>query len=151
MTGRLLLRLAGRVVHADTLARVVEPAVADLQFEATVGRWRDLLRAYIGVGHAVLGAVWLDFAWDRRTPAWAEELSELARLGLLVAAYQLSMAVLILGFYAPLHKPLSDWLAGGLTNGSVATTTILVFATAACALASRAHAPNPRTADSTDA
>jgi hypothetical protein len=87
----LLLRLAGCVVHADTLARVVEPAVADLQFETaagTPGTMRTRISGCAGVIRAIAGAVWLDLVWDARQPAWAHELAELTNLALVVAAYR---------------------------------------------------------------
>ncbi len=146
MSASLLLRLAGCVVHADTLARIVEPAVADLQFETaegSPGSMRTRLSGCAGVVRALAGAVWLDLVWDARQPAWAHELAELTNLALVVAAYQLAMGVLIMGFYAPLHRPLKQWLAGGLSNGTLSAAAIIVFATAACALAGRAHSAEP--------
>ena len=52
--GRLLHRLAARLCSAQTLERVVEPAIADLQKE------------YAGRGTRVGGARWVSAEWLRR-------------------------------------------------------------------------------------
>jgi hypothetical protein len=152
VTGAVWLRAAGLVLHEDTLARVVEPAVADMQFESDGRPGLGRVRGHVAVARAIAGAVWLDLAWDARQPAWAQELAELTHLALVVAAYQLSMAVLILGFYAPLHKPLAQLVSAGISHGWLVAALIVTFATAACGMAGTTHTTHPtaRHDDSTD-
>lgn len=63
--GSRLAIISARVLHPETFALMVSPAIADLQFEGGGGRAR-LIRSYIGVWRAVCGALWHDMTCNVR-------------------------------------------------------------------------------------
>ncbi|MGH9199210.1 MAG: hypothetical protein ACRD1T_26215, partial [Acidimicrobiia bacterium] len=56
--------LSSRILHADTFALMVSPAIADLQFEAPEASRMCLLRSYAGVWRAFVGALSHDLVCD---------------------------------------------------------------------------------------
>ena len=93
MPGRWFSRLGRWMLHADTFALMLSPAIADVQFEAPTGvaRWRHhyaMLRAFTG-------ALWFDISGDLLTLS-----SDLAAIGVLTAiqsSYYAFMLVLFSG------------------------------------------------------
>jgi hypothetical protein len=57
--GTRLATISARLLHAETFALIVSPAIADLQHEAPGGPLRRL-HGYIGVWRAMVGAAWFD-------------------------------------------------------------------------------------------
>jgi hypothetical protein len=77
MIGDRLHRVARRVLRAETCRTIVEPAIADLQHEASHGtRWR--LRGYVGVCRAVTAAMIGEIAVDCAATARRAPLADLA-------------------------------------------------------------------------
>lgn len=97
MTGDWIARVAKRLIHASTFTLVVSPAIADLQFEEESSQ-RPRSTGYLAVWVALAGALWLDLAYDKRRPVWADDVSGVARLIFLMTSYHLSMFTLVLGF-----------------------------------------------------
>jgi len=61
--GTLLAQIGRRVVRRDTYDRIIEPAVADLQYESSTGSW-PMLRGYVGVWRAMIAALVGEVATD---------------------------------------------------------------------------------------
>ena len=93
MPGSWFSRIGRRVLHADTFALMLSPAIADVQFEAPTdgAQWRHhyaMLRAFAG-------ALWFDVSGDLLTLS-----SDLAAIGVLTAiqsSYYAFMLVLFSG------------------------------------------------------
>jgi hypothetical protein len=94
MPGGWLSRLGKRLLHRETFALMLAPAVADLQFEApTAGVVRP--RHYFGVLKAFAGALCFDLARD--VMALGHDLDMIALLTLLQTLYYGFMLVLLSG------------------------------------------------------
>ncbi len=127
MTRRLITTLATALLHQQTLTLVVEPALADLEFEATgespaIAQRAALRAAWL----ALLLALWHDLVWDPRGPAWKSDVAMLAALGAMMAAYHAAMLTLILGLAG--HFPSRELaaLAGSLPSGTIAAALVVV-------------------------
>jgi len=93
-TGTWFARIGGRVLHADTFALMLSPAIADLQFEAAT---RTVARpdAYCAVLRAFAGALWFDLSGDLLT--LSDDLSAIGVLTAVQACYYSFMLVLLSG------------------------------------------------------
>jgi hypothetical protein len=111
VTGRLVLWLGTRLLHADTQVLVVEPAVADLQ-QAPAWTVRERLTGHLGAWVALGGALLLDAVTDPRRPVWIDGLGTFAGLALIMAGYQLAMFTLLLGLVTSSHQDLMGWWLG---------------------------------------
>lgn len=94
MTGTWLIRVAHRLVEDDVFATVVEPAIADLQFESAHTGAFGVLRGYIGVWKAIAGGITRDIGGDLRL--LSGDTSTLAGLVLLQACYYGFLATFLL-------------------------------------------------------
>lgn len=141
MTGDWLARIARGLIHQSTFALVVEPAIADLQFEAPAQSRCARLSAYSSVWVALGGAVWYDLIWDRRRPPWAETASVFLTLMFVVASYHLAMMTLVLGFDRRVTR--STGTLGRFVANVVGTWSVpmlfLLFVLAALFVAAAAH------------
>jgi hypothetical protein len=98
VTGDWVARIARGLIHQSTFALVVEPAIADLQFETPARSPHVRLWGYSAVWIALAGGLWHDLVWDHRRPVWAETASVIVTLTCLVASYHMAMLLLVLGF-----------------------------------------------------
>ena len=99
MPGERLTRLTRRLVHDDTFALVVAPAIADLQFEVPSASIAGRGRSYAGVWRALLGAVCLDLARDARI--LRHDASLLLTLSAMQACYYGGLLVLAMDHLSP--------------------------------------------------
>jgi hypothetical protein len=93
MPGRWFARAGRWMLHADTFALVLSPAIADVQFEASngVAHWRHhyaLLRAFAG-------ALWFDISRDLLT--LSGDLAAIGVLSAIQSSYYAFMLVLFSG------------------------------------------------------
>lgn len=93
MPGNWVARIGRCVLHADTFALMLSPAIADVQFEAPTdgARWRH----HYAILRAFTGAIWFDISGDLLTLS-----SDLAAIGVLTAiqsSYYAFMLVLFSG------------------------------------------------------
>jgi len=95
MPGMRIARLGERLLHGETFALMLSPAIADLQFEAAA-RAALRLRHYGAVLKAFAAALCWDIASDVR--ALRDDISTVATLTLLQASYYSFMLVLLSGF-----------------------------------------------------
>ncbi len=140
MTGRIVLRLARLLLHADTLALVVMPAVADFEFEAATHSAGGRIRAYVATWVALIGAIWHDLIWDRRTPPWADAAATVATLTLLVASYHLAILILLLGFSRQLDMTRAARFISNVPRDWVLTILAFTFVIGTMFVATRARA-----------
>jgi len=97
MPGTWLARIGGRLLHADTFALMLSPAIADLQFEtSSPGFARP--NHYCAVLRAFAGALWFDIAADLLT--LSSDLPTIVVLTAVQASYYAFMLVLLSGFGA---------------------------------------------------
>jgi len=91
MPGRWFSRLGRWLLHADTFALMLSPAIADVQFEAPLGiaRWRH----HYAMLRALTGALWFDISDDLITLS-----SDLAAIGVLTAIQSLYYAFMLVLF-----------------------------------------------------
>jgi hypothetical protein len=124
-----VLWVSRRLLHAESVALIVAPAVADLQHESM----RSLLtraRGHIAVWVALGGAVWHELVWDPRGAEWTDHFPGLATILFVVSAYHLALATLLFGFgnwkrvsVPPVLDALdSDWVLGTITVIAVVAT-----------------------------
>lgn len=141
--GTWLAGLARGLVHPETFSSIVSPAIADLQFEAALGRTDTRLSHYVGVWVAVSAAVVHDVFRDSRPPAWSEPLALVIALVLLQFGYY--GALVILAFSAQGAAAASVGFSGVLTlvthpHGIVVAALAVVLTLipiAACVLSPR--------------
>lgn len=93
MPGVWFTRIGRWVLHADTFALMLSPAIADVQFEALTGvaRWRHhyaMLRAFTG-------ALWFDISCDLF--ALSRDLGAIGVLTAIQSSYYAFMLVLFSG------------------------------------------------------
>jgi hypothetical protein len=123
--------LSQRLLHPETFALVMVPALADLQFESRSASRAALLVAYVGVARAFAGAVLFDVARDLRlsigNPEWRtarrEDVSTFAGLVLVQAIYYLALLGIATGAVEP-----SAVMSGSLFD-NVITVSLLLAAT----------------------
>jgi hypothetical protein len=101
VTGSAALWLARHLAHEDTVARVLLSTIADVQHDESATSLAGRARSCVLIWAALAGAVWHDLAWDRRPPLWLDGAATLGRLGLIMAAYQAGVALLLLGLGNP--------------------------------------------------
>ena len=94
MTGDWLWRIGLRLLHRDTLAMMLAPAIADLQFET--GTRRAGVSDYWHVLRALAGALWFDLCAD--LTALRRDVDMIALLTALQTSYYTFMLVLLSGF-----------------------------------------------------
>jgi hypothetical protein len=95
MTGRWIARIGVRLLHRETFAMMLSPAIADLQFEtAAHGAARPC--DYCGALRALAGALWFDVSGD--LIALKSDLDMIALLTFLQTTYYTFMLVLLSGF-----------------------------------------------------
>ena len=97
MPGTWFGRIGHRLLHRDTFAMMLAPAIADLQFElaARDERRRGRPRDYWAVTRALAGALWFDTGRDLR--ALRADVDLIALLTLLQTSYYTFMLVLLSG------------------------------------------------------
>ena len=95
MPGTWIARLGERVLHAETFALMLSPAIADLQFEAPA---RAALRwcHYVAVLKAFVAAFCCDVVGD--ILSLRDDIPAVAMLTLLQSSYYTFMLVLLSGF-----------------------------------------------------
>ena len=94
MPGRWLARIGHRVLHTDTFALMLSPAIADFQFEAPAGINRAC--HYFAVLRALLGALRFDICGD--LASLTEDIGAISVLTAIQASYYAFMLVLFSGF-----------------------------------------------------
>jgi len=94
MPGTWISRIGVSILHADTFALMLAPAIADLQFEAPT---REAVRPhhYAGVLRAFAGALCFDIAAD--VLSLGHDLGTIATLTILQASYYSFMLILLSG------------------------------------------------------
>lgn len=94
MPGTWIARFGGRLLHADTFALMLSPAIADLQFEAPA---RGAARAghYCAVLRAFAGALWFDLTAD--VNSLTGDLPTIGVLTAIQASYYTFLLVLLSG------------------------------------------------------
>ena len=131
MRGSRLQALSHRLLHPETFALVMVPALADLQFESPSASRAALLVGYAGVVRAFAGAVLFDVARDLRLSignaewrtARREDVSTFAGLVLVQAIYYLALLGIATGSMEP-----TAILSGSLFD-NVTTLVLLLAAT----------------------
>jgi hypothetical protein len=146
MTGDAVLFVSRRLLHAESVALIVAPAVADLQHEST----RSLLaraRGHAALWVALAGAVWHELVWDPRSAEWVEHLPGVLTILFVLTSYQLALATLLFDFgnwkrasiAAVVDRLDGDWVL------TAVVLVVLVAAVPCCArrraLADRSLAP----------
>lgn len=144
MRGTWLARIGGRLLHADTFALMLSPAIADVQFEAPArgfvrpGHYCALLRAFAG-------ALWFDLSADLLT--LSDDLAAIGVLTAVQAGYYGFMLVLLSGLGTERLSTL-DTAGGFITR---ALSYLLVIAIACVLTSSACFWPARRTADAASA
>jgi hypothetical protein len=95
MPGTWIARLGERLLHGETFALVLSPAIADLQFEAPA-HTALRLQQNVAVLKAFAAALGCDIASD--VLSLRDDISTVATLTLLQASYYSFMLVLLSGF-----------------------------------------------------
>ena len=95
MPGTWLSRIGRRVLHAESFALMLSPAIADLQFETTGSPFAPPPH-YFAVLRAFAGALWFDISGDLL--AMRDDLSMIGVLTAIQASYYTFMLVLLSGF-----------------------------------------------------
>jgi hypothetical protein len=95
MPGAWLSRIGRRALHADSFTLMLEPAIADLQFEAAASPGAAPLH-YYAVLRAFMGALWFDMWGD--LAGMRDDLSMIGVLAAIQASYYTFMLVLLSGF-----------------------------------------------------
>ena len=98
MRGIRIMMFARRAFREDTLALMVYPAIADLQFEAATGSLSTLVRGYAAVARAVYGGLVHDFCTDLRV--LYGDAPDLLRAVAMQACYYAMMLTLCLAVVA---------------------------------------------------
>jgi hypothetical protein len=98
MPGRWLSWIGQRLLHADTFALMLSPAIADLQFEAPTAVEAVRHRHYQAVLKAFIGALSFDLASDVVT--LTSDVRMIAILVVLQASYYSFMLILLSGLGA---------------------------------------------------
>ena len=98
MPGGWFSWIGQRLLHADTFALMLSPAIADLQFEAPAFVDAVRLRHYEAVLKAFIGALCFDVANDLQT--LANDVGMIAVLAILQASYYTFMLILLSGLGA---------------------------------------------------
>ena len=139
MPGTWLALIGQRLLHADTFALMLSPAIADVQFEASADV--RAARHYCGVVSALAGALWFDICADLR--ALGDDLSMIGVLTAVQASYYGFMLVLLSGLGTGSVSRL-DLESGLITRAACYLAAIGI----ACVVASSAcFWPPRRTAD----
>jgi hypothetical protein len=128
--GTRLIAFSSRLLHPDTFALMVAPAIADLQFESNGAGPAQTARGYAGVWRAVMGALCHDLAWamtalvadDHRGVSLRADLATFGWLVLFQVGYFAGALTLAFGSWADV----GDWLHGVFVGTSVAQALLLV-------------------------
>ena len=128
--GTRLITLSSRLLHPDTFALMVSPAIADLQFESHGGDAARTARGYIGVWRALAGALGHDLAWavtalgadDPRGVALRSDLATFGWLFLFQIGYFAGALTLAFGSWADVGR----WLNGVFVGTSLVQALLLV-------------------------
>jgi hypothetical protein len=149
VTGQAALWVSRRLLHAESVALIVAPAVADLQHESSMRPLLTRARGHVAVWVSLGGAVWHELVWDPRGADWTDHLPGVVTILFVVTSYHLALATLLLGFgnWRRVSIPIvldaldSEWVL------AVVTVVVLVATAtqrARCrALADRSLAPKP--------
>ena len=110
MPGTWLSSIGRRVLHAESFALMLSPAIADLQFETTGSPFAPL--HYFAVLRAFAGALWFDISGDLL--AMRDDVSMIGVLTAIQASYYTFMLVLLSGFGTgrPLQMQLDESVVG---------------------------------------
>ena len=95
MHGIRVMMFARRLFREDTLALMVYPAIADLQFEGTTGSMATLVRGYAAVAKALYGGLVHDFCTDLRV--LCDDAPDLLRAVAMQTCYYAMMLTLVGG------------------------------------------------------
>src|SRR5688572_25327999 len=95
MRGIRVMVFAQRVFREDTLALMVYPAIADLQFEGATGSLSTVVRGYAAVARALYGGLVHDFCTDLRV--LYGDAPDLLRAVAMQACYYAMMLTLVGG------------------------------------------------------
>lgn len=106
--GSRLIAFSSRLLHPDTFALMVSPAIADLQFESDGAGRARLAQGYVGVWRAVMGALLHDIlcamtifvADDHRGVALRADLATCGWLVLFQVGYFVGALTLAFGSWA---------------------------------------------------
>jgi hypothetical protein len=90
-----VMMFARRVFREDTLALMVYPAIADLQFEGATGSMATLVRGYAALARALYGGLVHDFCADLRV--LCDDAPDLLRAVAMQACYYAMMLTLASG------------------------------------------------------
>jgi len=122
MPERWLSRIGRRVLHTDTFALMLSPAIADFQFEAPTG----IARAchYFAMVRAFVGALRFDICGDLATVT--EDIGAISVLTTIQASYYAFMLVLFSG--------LGTERLSTLNTGSELVTRIVSYVLVICAV-----------------
>jgi hypothetical protein len=126
--GRRLHALAGRLVDARTLQEIVEPTLADLQYElllagGRVGRLRVLVSGYAAFWKVVTLQV-----LTGRSPMDMRRIARMTMVALLaLAAYVLALQVMPFTLMAFRSRALSTWTVYVAVRGLVSLMPFAVF------------------------
>ena len=128
--GTRLIAFSSRLLHPDTFALMVSPAIADLQFESTGAGPAQTARGYAGVWRAVIGALCHDIAWslttvvadDHRGVALRADLATFGWLMLFQVGYFAGALTLAFGSWADV----GHWLQNVFFGTSAAQAVLLV-------------------------
>jgi len=93
MPGRWLARIGHRMLHTDTFALMLSPAIADFQFEAPTGIGRAY--HYFAILRALFGALRFDICGD--LVRLTEDIGAISVLTTIQASYYAFMLVLFSG------------------------------------------------------
>jgi hypothetical protein len=140
--GRWLARIGHRLLHTDTFALMLSPAIADLQFEGPTGIGRAC--HYFAILRAFLGALRFDICGD--VVRLTEDIGAIGVLTTIQASYYAFMLVLFSGLGTERVATL-DFSDGLITR----TVSYVLVICAVCLLTSSACFWPPRRTCQTDA
>lgn len=129
MAGTWLSRIGRRVLHAESFALMLSPAIADLQLESMDSPFVAPLH-YVAVLRAFAGALWFDVSGDLLV--MRDDLPMIGVLTAIQASYYTFMLVLLSGFGAgrPLQMQIDDGVmvrglcfVAGIALASIATSS----------------------------
>jgi hypothetical protein len=144
MPGTWLARIGGRLLHADTFALMLSPAIADLQFEAPAQGFARP-KHYCATVWAFAGALWFDISTDLLS--LTDDLPTIGVLTAVQGCYYSFMLVLLSGLGTGRLSTID-------MNGDVVTRVFsyMLAVALACVLTSTAcFWPPRRTADAAPA
>ena len=97
MTGQLVLWISRRLLHAESVALIMAPAVADLQHEASTATLVTRARGQVAIWVAFVGALWHELVWD---PQGADrfDVPGITTILFVVTSYHLGLVTLLLDF-----------------------------------------------------